>query len=311
MIRAMRARILSHHGRQAWAIDQNGQHRLCVYKGRDHQPAANDDVEIDPDRDPAVITEILPRRNQLIRSEAHRSKILAANVNAAAIVIAGSPPFSDELLARMICACAAEDIPGMIVLNKIDLHDDAARARAQLEPFQSALKMLEWPVFELAAKPKSLDESDPQLQRYQASLAQFRAFLTNKTTVIMGQSGMGKSSLLNALIPGFNAQTQEISEALQTGRHTTTAGQMVALAPESWVIDTPGFQLFGLHHLSESQLALGFPEWRLAQERHGRCKFPNCHHDHEPGCNVRVAVDQQEASSRRLTLWQSIRASVE
>lgn len=308
---AMRARILSHHGRQAWALDENGQHRLCVYKGRDHQPAANDDVAIDPDKDPCVITEILPRRNQLIRSEAHRAKILAANVDAAVIVIAGSPPFSDELLARMICACAAEDIPGTIVLNKADLQEDISRARGQLAPFLSALETLGWPIFELAAKPKHLNDTDPEYSTLQKSMEAFRASLLDKTTVIMGQSGMGKSSLLNALIPGFNAQTQEISEALQTGRHTTTAGQMVELAPESWVIDTPGFQLFGLHHLSESQLALGFPEWRLAQERHGRCKFPNCHHDHEPGCNVRAAVDAEEASARRLALWQSIRASVE
>lgn len=311
MIRAMRARILSHHGRQAWAIDQDGQHRLCVYKGRDHQPSANDDVLIDAHTDPAVITEILPRRNQLIRSEAHRSKILAANVDAAVIVIAGSPPFSDELLARMICACAAEDISGMIVLNKGDLKDDVARARAQLEPFQSALDQLGWPIFELAVKPKTLDQGDPERFRFEASLEEFRASLLGKTTVIMGQSGMGKSSLLNALIPGFNAQTQEISEALQTGRHTTTAGQMVALAPESWVIDTPGFQLYGLHHLSESQLALGFPEWRAAQEERGRCKFFNCHHDHEPGCNVRAAVESNNASARRLSLWQTIRASVD
>ena len=307
----MRARILSHHGRQAWAIDQDGQHRLCVYKGRDHQPAANDDVLIAADTDPAVITEILPRRNQLIRSEAHRSKILAANVDAAAIVIAGSPPFSDELLARMICACAAEDIPGMIVLNKGDLKDDIARARAQLAPFQSALHALGWPIFELAVKPKSLDQGDPKQSRFRESLEGFRSSLLGKTTVIMGQSGMGKSSLLNALIPGFNAQTQEISQALQTGRHTTTAGQMVALAPESWVIDTPGFQLYGLHHLSESQLALGFPEWRAAQEALGRCKFFNCHHDHEPGCNVQAAVKNKDASERRLSLWQTIRASVD
>jgi ribosome biogenesis GTPase len=311
MIRAMRARILSHHGRQAWAIGQDGQHRLCVYKGRDHQPAANDNVLIDSEKDPAVITEILPRSNQLIRSEAHRSKILAANVDAAAIVIAGSPPFSDELLARMICACAAEDIPSMIVLNKIDLNDDAARAREQLAPFRAALSALDWPIFELAVKPKSLDENDQQHQQFQESLRQFRASLMGKTTVIMGQSGMGKSSLLNALIPGFNAQTQEISEALQTGRHTTTAGQMVALAPESWVIDTPGFQLFGLHHLSESQLALGFPEWRAAQEERGRCKFFNCHHDHEPGCHVRAAVENNGASARRLSLWQTIRANLD
>ena len=97
----MRARILSHHGRQAWVVDTQGAERLCVFKGRDHQPATNDQVEMDPGPSPAVITEILPRQNAVMRSEAHRTKVLAANIDQAVIVISGSPLFSDELLARM------------------------------------------------------------------------------------------------------------------------------------------------------------------------------------------------------------------
>ena len=303
-MRAMRARLLSHFGRQAWVLDAHGETRLCVYKGRDISPTANDDVEIDPNPSPAVISAIFPRRNCVIRSEAHRTKRLAANVDQALIVVSGVPLFSDELLARMICACAAEGITGIVALNKIDRVAETALAEAQLTPFYEALHLLGWQVIRIAARP---DQGAANLQA-------IRSLLEGKTTLIMGQSGMGKSSLLNALHPKANAQTREISEALQTGKHTTTAGLVMALeGPESspaWLIDTPGFQLFGLHHLSETQLALGFPEWQAIHERDGRCRYANCAHIAEPNCTVRSACTHDKAALRRLELWQMLRASL-
>jgi len=294
----MRARILSHHGRQAWVIDQQGQHHLCVYKGRDQEPMTNDWVEIDQSLSPAVILRQLPRKNTLLRSEVHRSKALAANIDQALIVVSGDPLFSDELLARMICACVAEGIAGLIVVNKMDLTQPTERARQQLASFKGCLRQLDWAVLEVAAKPKT----PGFIQSENADLVRR---LAGKTTVVLGQSGMGKSSLLNWLVPEFNAQTQEISTALQTGRHTTTASRMVS-AHGGWLIDTPGFQLFGLYHLSESQLALGFPEWAAAQEARGRCRFANCHHLNEPGCSVKQAAEAGEIAVRRLSLWQSL-----
>jgi ribosome biogenesis GTPase / thiamine phosphate phosphatase len=312
----MRARILSHHGRQAWAIDQTGHHHQCVFKGRDLLPVANDDVELDTSENPPVITQILPRANQLIRSEAHRSKGLAANLDQAMIVISGAPLFSDEILARMICACAAEAIPGLVVLNKIDLIAATTQAQAQLRNFDAALTLLGWKVLSVSA-----------LTGQAQGMTELRQALAGKATVVMGQSGMGKSSLMNALIPGINLQTREISEALQTGKHTTTAGLMVRMetpmdavsttqatslqeSQETWLIDTPGFQLYGLNHLSESELALGFPEWRLGQEQHGRCRYFNCKHLQEPGCTIRAMVDRQEVSERRLALWKTLLQSI-
>ena len=283
-------------------IDHQGQHHLCVYKGRDQEPMTNDWVDIDTTLTPAVITGQLPRKNALFRSEAHRTKALAANIDQAMIVISGDPLFSDELLARMICACVAEGISGVVVLNKIDLSESTERARQQLSAFSECLRLLDWRLLELAAKPKTPGFVPPDKMELIAQLQ-------HKTTVVLGQSGMGKSSLLNWLVPGLNAQTQEISRALQTGRHTTTASRMVA-AHEGWLIDTPGFQLFGLHHLSESQLALGFPEWALAQGPAGRCRFANCHHDNEPGCLIKQAIADGSLPARRLALWHHlIRAS--
>jgi ribosome biogenesis GTPase len=258
----------------------------------------NDWVEIDSAARPAVILRQLPRKNALLRSEAHRSKGLAANIDQAMIVISGDPLFSDELLARMICACVAEGISGLIVVNKVDLAQPTERARQQLASFTDGLAQLGWAVLEVAAKPKT-----PGFIRTEN--ADLVRALAEKTTLVLGQSGMGKSSLLNWLVPEFNAQTQEISQALQTGRHTTTAARMVA-AHDGWLIDTPGFQLFGLHHLSETQLALGFPEWAAAQEAHGRCRFANCHHLNEPGCSVKQAVESGEIAARRLSLWQGL-----
>jgi len=300
----MQARVISHHGRQAWVMDTQGHRHLCVFKGRDLLPAANDRVDIDLSASPAVITAIHSRENQLARSEAHRSKTLAANVDQALIVISGAPIFSDEILARIICACAAERIGGIIAMNKIDLEPEARAARAQLDCFRPALNLLGFSVVEVCAKPGQASGLE--------GVKGLHALLANKITVILGQSGMGKSSLLNVLVPGINAQTREISEALQTGKHTTTASTMVRLdsakddAALGWLIDTPGFQLYGLHHLSESEMALGFPEWQSAQETHGRCKYANCHHAGEPGCTVESLVEKKELSQRRLELWRML-----
>ena len=309
----VQGRLLSHRGRQAWVADPQGQEHLCLYKGRELQPTANDRVMVDLSASPAVILEILPRANCLMRSEAHRAKSLAANVDLAMVVISGSPPYSDELLARMICACTAERIPGLIVLNKSDLADPTAQAQQNLSIFQKALSLLGWSVVltSVHAAKTNDDHCNSEIKMDEANgLGELRQHLQNKTTVVMGQSGMGKSSLLNALIPGFNAQTREISEALQTGKHTTTAGQMVALNAESWLIDTPGFQLFGLHHLSDTELMLGFPEFAETQEEIGRCRFSNCRHLNEPGCKVQEGVGLGKIAARRLTLWQTLLASL-
>ena len=288
--------MLSHHGRQAWVLEGTGARHLCVFKGRGLTPFANDQVMVDLSSSPAVITDILPRRNQLIRSEVRRSKGLAANIDQAVVVVSGSPPFSDELLARIMSACAAADIAGIVALNKTDLVTATQQAEHQLDAFRAAFNDLGWQLMPVCAQPG-----------HPIGIDLLKTALTGKTSVFIGQSGMGKSSLLNALIPGINLQTREISQALNTGKHTTTAGQMLFLDQhQSAVIDTPGFQLYGLHHLSAHEIALGFPEWQRAQEAYGRCRYFNCRHLEEPGCSVQAAVAKGDYSARRLALWRTI-----
>lgn len=296
----MQARVLSHHGRHAWVIDAQGGKHHCLLKGRDLLPTANDDVLIDDSAVPAVITEILDRRNLLRRSEAHRTKLLAANLDQVVILVSGSPLFSDEILARILCACAGEGLTGAVVLNKTDLANESQEAHRQLAPFREALSLLGWPVFETVLRKDVLQ-----------GLETLRAFLEGKTSLVIGQSGMGKSSLLNALVPELNLQTREISSALQTGRHTTTASQMFSIARDSWVVDSPGFQLYGLDHLSLGELSLGFPEWEVVFARLGRCRFANCRHQNEPGCRLEDALKEGQIAPRRLGLWHRLINDVE
>jgi ribosome biogenesis GTPase len=298
------ARLLSHHGRQAWVLCDDGERRLCVYRGRSIHPAANDSVSVDLSADPGVITEIHPRHNEISRSEPHRMKTLAANIDQAVIVISGSPLFSDELLARMICACAAEAVKGVVVLNKTDLEAPSDRGRAHLKAFTQCLSLLGWTVIETS----TITHQDHAAHDAQQGIAMLMRQIRDLTSLVMGQSGMGKSSLLNAMVPGLNMQTREISEALQSGKHTTTAAYMVSLPGNTWLIDTPGFQLFGLHHLSVTQLALGFPELEQIREQSGPCRYANCRHEAEPDCRVKQAVEAGRMTRRRWEIWRALLA---
>jgi ribosome biogenesis GTPase len=299
---AVTARLLSHHGRQAWVLCDSGERRLCVYRGRGLQPVANDRVSVDLAGHPGVVTAIQPRRNQISRSESHRSKTLAANVDLVLIVISGSPLFSDELLCRMICACAAESIPGIIVLNKTDLVTDTARARQLLDPFRECLSLLGWAIIETNTR----QENTLTQNRHDTGIGKLSSAISCKASLVMGASGMGKSSLMNALVPGLNSQTREISDALQTGKHTTTAAYMACIDEDTWLIDTPGFQLFGLHHLSITQRALGFPEFQQIRASYGACRYANCRHDAEPSCKIKESVGSGLISPRRWELWCSL-----
>lgn len=237
----------------------------------------------------AVIERIEPRRNLLQRSDRYRSKALAANVDRAAIVIAGEPSYSEELLLRMMLAVEASGIALLVVANKADL----VEAHRRIVPRLELLRSLGYAVVEVSAEAAPVD-----------AVTTLRPWLADSLTVFLGESGMGKSSLVNVLVPGAAQATREVSTALGTGRHTTTFSRLFdldeAVAPNARIIDSPGFQTFGLAHLSESQRVHAMADFRPYL---GQCRFHSCTHRQEPGCAIREAAAACRIDALRYRLF--------
>ncbi len=266
----------------------------CYPRGKKSSFACGDQVEIVPGGDgQGVIEHLHPRRNLLWRSDAFREKLIAANLSHVAIVVATEPGFSDLLVSRCIAAAESQEITPLIVLNKADLADRLEGARRQLAPFRA----LGYEVIETSA----LDSADTLRKR----LAGLRA-------ILVGQSGMGKSTLTNALIPEANAATREISAALDSGKHTTTFARLYPLdvgqpVDGGWLIDSPGLQVFGLAHLSADELAECFVEFR---PHLGQCRFRDCRHEAEPGCALLAALRAGAIHPRRFEHYRTIRQEI-
>ncbi|MBP6709854.1 MAG: ribosome small subunit-dependent GTPase A, partial [Propionivibrio sp.] len=261
---------------------------LCFPRGKKSEAACGDQVTVQRSGDQGVIDTIEPRRSLLYRSNAFKEKLIAANVTQIIIVVATEPSFSDELITRCISAAESQEMQALIVLNKIDLADRVPAARETLAPFAK----LGYRVLELSAL---------------TSGEALRALLSHHTSVLVGQSGMGKSTLTNALIPEANAPTREISESLDSGKHTTTHATLYRLDADSALIDSPGLQEFGLGHLSAGEIEHTFLELRPLL---GQCRFRNCRHDREPDCAVREAVRTGQMDPRRFAVFRTLCAEI-
>jgi len=280
-------RVIAAHGRHYLVELPDGATLECVPRGKKSEVACGDSVILRRSgNDQGVIDSIEPRRSLLYRSDGFKQKLIAANVTQLVFVVATEPTFNDELLARCLLAAHEQSLDTLIVLNKCDLpQTDGARAR--LSPY----RQIGYRILELSAR---LDAS-PLLP-----------LLHGHTSVLVGQSGMGKSTLVNALIPNAQAATREISTALDSGKHTTTHARLYHLDADSHLIDCPGVQLFGLHHLDFATLEQNFPEFRPYL---GQCRFANCRHAHEPDCAIRKAAEMGAIDKRRLELFQQIARS--
>ncbi len=257
----------------------------CVTRGKRNDVACGDRVKFKlTSLDQGVIESIMPRTSLLHRSVAHRSKLIAANVDLAVIVVSPVPSYYDLLVNRCLIAAEAAGIEALICLNKSDLGEIADQAYQQL----SAYIALGIPVVRVSAHH---------------DISELRPYLNGKVSAFVGQSGMGKSSLINALIPDAGLVTGEISTALDSGKHTTTSAKMYRLDENSRLIDSPGMQAFGLNHVRADALDQLFIEFRPYI---GHCKYSNCRHTHEPNCAVLAAHQAGKISDSRLGAYQEI-----
>lgn len=232
-----------------------------------------------------IITDIEPRHNYIIRKSTNLSKqahIIAANIDTAFLVVTlVYPQTSFGFIDRFLVCCEAFDIPVVLIFNKIDQYADES-----LETIDSIIEMYREIGYE-SIKTSAIDN---------IGLDELKVLLEGKISLFSGHSGVGKSSLLNAVYPEFDARIGDVSESSQKGQHTTTFAEMFPLPDGGYIVDTPGIKGFGLIDIEKEELAMYFPEM---SERLSGCKFYNCKHISEPGCAVKEAVEEGGISETR------------
>ena len=276
--------VVASHGRHCVVETPDGERRICHPRGKKSQVVVGDRVQWLASTDEGTIEKVEPRHNLFYRQDEIRTKSFAANLDQVLILLAAEPEFSEMQLTRALIAAEAEHITPLIVLNKRDLTDLHARALARLESY---VKM-GYTVLQGAFKSGDLGDLPERLK--------------HKITLVLGPSGTGKSTLINALVPNANVATAEISQALNSGKHTTTSTtwHWVDTERKTGLIDSPGFQEFGVHHIDAMQLAAYMPDFK---PHVANCKFYNCTHLHEPNCGVQAAVASGEITASRYRLY--------
>ena len=281
--------VVGSFGRHVMVETDTGERVICHPRGKKNTAVVGDRIQWLATQDEGTIEKLEPRKNLFYRQDEVRTKTFAANLDQILILVAAEPEFSESQLSRALIAAEAEHITPIIALNKSDLTVPFAKAWERLQPY----KVMGYDVVSLNLKLKN--EAQTQL---------LTKLLQGKTTLVLGPSGSGKSTLINAVVPNVMVFTQEISQALNSGKHTTTSTTWywVDEAKTTAIIDSPGFQEFGLNHIEATHLASYMPDFK-AYVPH--CKFYNCTHLHEPGCGVIAAMKSSEkeheiAGSRRI-----------
>ncbi|MES2946692.1 MAG: ribosome small subunit-dependent GTPase A [Pseudomonadota bacterium] len=278
--------VVAGFGRHVLVETESGDRVICHPRGKKSQALVGDRVRWLPSEDEGTIEKVEERSNLFYRQDEMRTKSFAANLDQVLILIAAEPEFSESQLTRALIAAEAARITPIIGLNKSDLKEPFARAWAKLAPY----RVMGYQMLPLAIKPKT------EVAANEAQTRELMALLGGKKTLVLGPSGAGKSSLTNLLIPQAKVLTAEISQALNSGKHTTTSTTLywVDAARSTALIDSPGFQEFGLNHVEPMQLAQLMPDLKARAQN---CKFYNCTHLHEPGCGVILEVNSASGAS--------------
>jgi len=281
--------VVGAHGRHFIVEAADRQRLLCHRRGKKVDCVVGDRVQWVAAGDGGVIEAVLPRRSLLWRQDRWRSKSFAANIDSLLIVVAAAPPLAEALLARALIAAAHAGIAAQVLLNKTDL-PEVDLARARLGPY----RRMGVPVVETSL------EHDAAAAR--TLLAQQ---LAGRVTLLLGASGVGKSTLINVLVPDAAAQVGAISRSLNAGRHTTTTTSWYWLdeARTAAVLDSPGFREFGLQQIEAADLARWLPD---VAAHAAQCRFVNCTHRDEPECAVRAAAERGEIAASRLRLYEQL-----
>ena len=282
-------RVVATFGRHVIVETPEGQRITCHPRGKKSDCVVGDQVRWQASGDEGVIEHIEPRRNLLFRQDDWRSKSFAANLDQILVLVAGEPMFSETQLARALIAAESAGIAVQVLLNKTDL-PQAALARERLLPYRA----MGVAVIEAALKARR-DEARTLLA----------PLLSGRTTLVLGPSGTGKSTLINLMVKDAAAQIGEVSQALNSGRHTTTTTTWYWLddTRRAALIDSPGFQEFGLRQIDAQQLPLLMPDLRAHV---AACRFYNCTHRQEPGCGVTAALERGEVSASRWRIYAEI-----
>lgn len=282
--------IVSSFGRQFIVETPEQQRYTAVTKGKKTEYVVGDEVIVDIiNQEQAQINELMPRKNLVYRSDRNRSKIIASNIDQIIIVCAVKPNFNRGFLDSCLLSAESSGIEPLIIINKIDLPESQSFIGELTKIYQERLG---YRLLQLSAV-----NNCQELQSY----------LKNKKSLLIGQSGMGKSTITNAICPDANTRIGDITKYETSGAHTTTNATLFHIDAASDIIDCPGLQEFGLFHIELDQLAEFFPEMR---DHLGQCKFMNCRHLQEPQCVIRQMVEDGKIDPARYSFYQRIAESL-
>ena len=286
-------RVVASYGRHVLVEDSAGNRRICHPRGKKNQAVVGDQVQWLASEDEGSIEAIEPRRNLFYRQDDIRTKSFAANLDQVLVLVAADPEFSQSQVARALIAAEQAGIRSLIGLNKQDLTQAFDKAWTRLKPYRD---------FGCQVLPLGLKNASDDLH-------DLREQLLGRVTLVLGPSGAGKSTLINRLVPQANAATNIISKALHSGKHTTTSTTWYWVDEEKTtaLLDSPGFQEFGIHHIAPTGLAACMPDIRAYSDH---CKFYNCTHVHEPDCGVRQAVHNGQIDAGRHKIFTELFAEL-